>query len=244
MSDSPKRPSNTPSSTARRPTRPHVGDDELSLDTRLAAQAILNDESIGRTTQSMTPRGPSPVIEWLSQRQIMLTIISIICCASAAVIPIFIKTSQRASTEGIRQILEGQASKLGQTIGVERMAKLIEGKDVRTLQEFYTQQRASVVQAFSAKGHPIDAQDLRIRVDDENQTLVLGVQFTNAELGHRLYWANFTGGYDGRGAPSAEIASVFKDDKGSLVVCLVVELIILSVVWGLPFLSRRRNQAE
>ena len=35
--------------------RQRVQDDELSLDTRLAAQAILNDEVIGRTTETVTP---------------------------------------------------------------------------------------------------------------------------------------------------------------------------------------------
>ena len=109
------------------------------------------------------------------------------------------------------------------------------------MQDFYTQQRPAVVQAFIDQGFAIDSQDIRIRIDDENRTLVLGVRFTNAEIGHRLYWANLTGGYDGRGAPAAELSSVLEADKGSILLWIVVELIILAVVWGLPYVSNRRH---
>ena len=127
------------------------------------------------------------------------------------------------------------------SLGCRTHVQLNPKKEVRALQDFYTQQRPAVVQAFIDQGFAIDSQDIRIRIDDENRTLVLGVRFTNAEIGHRLYWANLTGGYDGRGAPAAELSSVLEADKGSILLWIVVELIILAVVWGLPYVSNRRH---
>ena len=54
MSDAQNSPSKSNHSNTL--TKQRVQDDELSLDTRLAAQAILNDEVIGRTTETVTLR--------------------------------------------------------------------------------------------------------------------------------------------------------------------------------------------
>ena len=217
-------------------------DDELSLDTRLAAQAILNDQEIGRFEPKPTRSNePAPVIIWLQTRRVMLTLVSAVVCLSVGLAPLVIESNKRQTSRDLQDAVAEQALRIGKKLGHDKMAILIDQRNIRGIKEFYAEIRPSIAQQLNAQGFPVKEKQLKIRLDEQNKTLVLGAEIGNSDQGLRVVWAPAKGTETGRAAPPAGLSNVIEEDSAVLFGVATIELILLFVLWVVPGVYLRRQ---
>ena len=218
-------------------------DNDLSLDTRLAAQAILNDETIGRVETNVQPvTEPPAVVDWLQTRRIALTVASVVISVLITIVPLVVESSQRQTALDLKTAIAAQARRIGTELGHEKMATLVEQRNMKALKDFYVKIRPSIASQLTEQGFSIKEKQLRIRLDDIDKTLILGVQIGNSDSGLQLIWESAKGSESGRTTPPAGLSNVIKEDQAVLYSVLIAEVAFLLLVWMVPSIYLRRRQ--
>ena len=233
-------PTNRPGS---RPPRDRSSQD-LSLDTRLAAQEILKEESIGISQPVRQIRENPPILEWLEERRLKLTGIIVSVMALVIFTPVWLEVGHREGTVKLNDALAKQAIWIGKEAGEKELSRWIQSRDIERLRSFYREARPKILKSLADDGFMLDEETLSVRVDYERNELFLGALLDHGDEGRFITWAGTKATPPSRPLPEANYASVLRENNDLLTAISLVVSILIMGIWLLPLLaSRRRDSA-
>ncbi len=240
MSNSTKKTSSKPSNR-----RTSSDDSGLSLDTRLAAQEILNDDSIGIGRSEPRPTRQRPILEWLEPRRTQFTVIILALASLLTIIPVWLEVGQREHSIDLQATLSEEATKLQEIAGAEALKRWIESRDVDRLRDFFSENRSQILARLASTGFELKADDLSVRVDYDNGVLYLGALVNHGDEGRFMTWAGTDSKPPVHPLPTASFGSVFSDKSDMLTVLGVIVAVLTLSIWFLPMLGRyESDQSE
>tara|TARA_B100001250_G_scaffold393899_1_gene397161 strand:+ start:227 stop:949 length:723 start_codon:yes stop_codon:yes gene_type:complete len=223
-----------------RPPRDRSSQD-LSLDTRLAAQEILKDESIGISQPVPEMRDNPPILEWLEARRLRLTVIILAVMALVIFTPVWLEVGHREGTVKLNDALSNQAIWMGKEAGQKDLSHWIEARDIERLRSFYRETRPKILKSLAADGFVLDEDTLSIRVDYERNELFLGALLDHGDEGRFITWAGTNATPPSRPLPKASYASVLHENNDLLTAISLVVSVLIIGIWLLPLLAARRR---
>ncbi len=233
---------NTPTNPPQRRSPRDSSTDDLSLDTRLAAQEILRDDSIGVGHRVEAPRENSRILEWLEERRLRLTLIISAVTALVIFIPVWLEVGHRQEVVNLNDALAKQVSWLVQKAGSSRLKRWIDTRDVEQLRSFYRGVQPDLIDRLSSEGFPVTDESLSVRVDYERGELFLGALFDYGDQGKFITWAGSEAQPPSRPLPRATYATVMADYRDLLIAILLVVGVLILAIWLLPSLSSGRTR--
>lgn len=234
---------NTPTNPPPRRKPRDTGTDELSLDTRLAAQEILRDDSIGVVREVERPPVQSGIIEWLEERRMKLTLMISAVTALVIFIPVWLQVGQRHEVVQLNDALAAQAAWIVEKAGPDQLKRWIEARNVEQLRSFYRDLQPDLVDRLVSAGFPVNDDSLSVRVDYDRGELFLGALIDHGDDGKFITWAGTEAGPPERPLPPATYLTVMADNRDLLLAIALVVVVLVMGIWLLPSLAagRRRN---
>ena len=215
--------------------------EHLSVDTRLAARAILDDERIGQVSRAPTTDQAtrSQFLDWLERTKIKLTVGIVLVTFCVAVAPIWFEVTHRNRAVGLKEVVKAQAKTFVSQIGDEKMTRWFNNGTVDAFRREFKEFRPGLLEAITAKGLTVNLDDLGIRLDYEQKTILLGVKLKSDD-GVSMTWASPGGDEPVRPLPSPSVGAVFNEHKDMLMLVGSVIVLCLAFIWFAPMLYRRR----
>ena len=214
-----------------------ISSEDLSLDTRLAAQEILNDDSIGMSQPIRVSRNSPSILEWLQERRLRLTVIIIAVTMLVVFIPVWLEVGHRTETVELTDALSQQVLWMGKQAGEAELQRWIETRDVEKLRSFYRETRPRILERLNEAGFPLTESTLSIRVDYEKSELFLGALLDHGDEGRFMTWVGTRARAPTRPLPKANYRSVLVENNDFLAAIISVVGILIGAVWVLPALA-------
>ena len=218
--------------------------EHMSVDTRLAAKAILDDESVGLITQSAVTPARSGFTDWLLKARVKLTIGACLVMVLVTCLPIWFELSHRNKAKDLQASLSTQADVLFNSIGAAKLKLWFNGQNIEKLRAHYLAQRPTLLANLKADGVVLQEDDLSVRLDYENKTLLLGAKVDQGDQGVFMTWASPKNSVSVRPIPNASLGAVVDEKKDMLIIFGTMIGLFLVFVWMAPAFTRRRDASD
>ena len=216
--------------------------EHLSVDTRLAARAILDDQELGTVSVSETNDSPPAFVEWLDRVRIKLTLGVILAMSCLMVLPIWFEASHRHHEHNLQSSLSTQAKVLVDAVGKETMDAWFRTKDVESFRKHFVEVRPKLLDSLKQNGFLIDSRNLSVRLDYENQTMILGAKSNKAD-GNSMTWASPSDQVVLRPLPDPSLGAVFREHRDMLTLIGSIITLCLAFIWVAPAIYRKRARS-
>ena len=221
----------------------HRVKEHLSLDTRLAARAILEEEELGETVRQpmASNEADSQMVEWLDKHRAKLTIGILAVAISMSFFPIWVEVSHRGRAVQLQSLLSKQGMELNRSIGEDRLNSWFTNNDISAFRERFNHYVPKVLESLTQAGFSVDKNDLAVRLDNERRLIIVGARIDDGD-GVSMTWGIPQDATDSRPLPSPTFRAVFDTYKDSLSLIGSVITLCLGFVWLAPRVARRRKR--
>jgi hypothetical protein len=213
----------------------------LSVDTRLAARAILDEHSIGRTSTQTEAKVPPGFIEWLQRVQLKLSVIVFLFAGILTLVPIWSEVNSRTYATNLQTALVVEARALSKGAGQKQIAQWMESNNVEAMRKYYLDRRPVLLASLAKKGFTISERNLSVRLDYEHKLMLLGVTVVERS-GRHMTWASPTDEVVMRALPKASLQIVFSENRDMIALMGVILGLCLAFVWVAPIAYRTRSR--
>ena len=217
--------------------------EHLSLDTRLAARAILEENDLGEPSRqpATISTADSQMVDWLDKHRAKLTVGILAVAISMSFFPIWMEVSHRSRAVQLQSLLTEQGMELNRSIGEEKLGSWFASNNLSAFRERFKLHLPNVVAALTKAGFSIEENDLAVRLDNEKQLIIVGAKTDVAE-GISMTWGTAESAGNTRPLPSPTFGAVFDTYKDSLSLIASVIGLCLGFVWLAPLIARRRRK--
>lgn len=237
MSDKPKKERG---GQLRLPKRTVSAAEEMSVDTRVAAQAIINDNEIGMASRHQESEGQnSRFVDWVLQYRMRLTIGAFILLIVIVLLSVFSVVNERSQQATLQATLQALTEDFLESGGSE-MASWIESNDVRSIDTRFKEHRGEIVESLVASGFTIKSEDLKLRRDGRSG-LVLGAIVELNDQEKTLVWGTPLADRQAL-SPDDNATQVFMDQWDSLVFIALMVAIFIAFIWLAPGFFMRQKK--
>ena len=221
----------------------HRTSGHLSVDTRLAARAILDDHAIGRTATEPTTKEPSGFIEWLQRVRLKLSFAVCLIAGILTTVPIWYEVNSRAYANSLQSALVAQAKTLANRAGKQKISQWFSSNNLDAMRAHYVENRQGVLDGLESQGFTVDENNLKVRLDYQNKVMILGVIIVDGS-GRNMTWASPTEQAALRTLPKASLSVVFSENRDMIALLGTALGLCLAFVWLAPVVYRRRRTGE
>ncbi|MCB9550531.1 MAG: hypothetical protein H6705_01210 [Myxococcales bacterium] len=209
-------------------------------DIRVLARQLVEAETRSSGASLARPVARTPGA-WLRWRPYLAGVI-LVGAALFAGWPVYAIHAEQQAQARLAEAVQAAARGVSQGTEPGQIAGWIRERDLRALRDLYGTQRPRAAEALRAAGFDaVRAEDVSIRVDYDNATLVLTAQVPQDELHALTASANLAGEPVGRAAPVPALGPIVADRGAAIGALLLGALALAGAMWAVPALMARRR---
>ena len=230
---------NSKDAQLRLPKRTVSVSEEMSVDTRVAAQAIINDDAIGVHSDAAPTTHPSRFVEWVLKYRLWLTIGVVLLVTSIMLASVLFEVNERTHQSDLQTTLHELTADFVQAGGPE-MVEWIDSNDVRAIETQFKEQKPDMLKILEGQGFSVKPEDLRLRRDGQSG-LVIGASLQIGQDEKTLIWGTKEREENSSQQSSGDTSQVIVEQWDSLIFIGLMATLFIAFIWLAPVVLMRRD---